>query len=60
MTKLTYNTPSVTDIGDAAKITKGDMTGFSDDGGHAGYKEEGGQISVEPFKSLPQLPELGA
>lgn len=40
---LRYSPPVVTTIGEVIELTQGSDTGFSDDGGHAGYKTEGGQ-----------------
>ena len=39
---LRYTSPLVTTIGEVIELTQGSQSGFSDDGGHAGYKEEGG------------------
>ena len=56
--KSTHERPSMITVGPVIAITKGDKTGYTDDGGHAGHKEAGGAISIAPYAELPKLPQL--
>jgi len=40
-------------LGDVAEVTGDKGNGFSDDGGHAGYKQEGGGRGPESYEELP-------
>jgi hypothetical protein len=40
-------------LGDVADVTGDKGQGFSDDGGHAGYKQEGGARGPASYEELP-------
>ena len=48
-----YGSPTLTSVGDVGELTQGVDSGFSDDGGHAGYKKEGGARRPESYEALP-------